>query len=135
MGWSLVRGCLGPGDGELVCSLTVGGFTDFWARCCGLIGWRDDPWLARAACWRVGQRTRTPPAVGPRRPAGQLEFMVVAVEPVADGGPRLRGAAARPGAVHWVRPRLHRPRSRRVGRPAVYRRDGHHRRRGGASGH
>ena len=76
---------------------------------------RGDPWLARAAGRCVGRRARASPAVGPRRPAGQLEFMVVAVEPVADGGPRLRGAAARPGAVHRVRPRLHRPRSRRSG--------------------
>ena len=49
-------------------------------------------------------------AVDPRRPAGLVERVVVALEPVARGGPGVRRAAARPGAVHRLRARLHRPR-------------------------
>ena len=91
--------------------------------------------LAGAA--RGGRRglARAAAAVGARRPAVELEHLVLAVEPVADGGPRLRGAAARPGPVHRVRAGLHRPRPRRVGRPAVHRPDGDHRRGGGPAGH
>ena len=50
--------------------------------------------LARAA--RLGQPADARPAaaVGARRPVFELELLVLAVEPVADGGQRLRRAAA-----------------------------------------
>ena len=54
-------------------------------------------------------------AVDPRRPAGLVERLVVALEPVDRGRPRLRRAAARPGAVHRLRPGLHPPRLGRAG--------------------
>ena len=68
-------------------------------------------------------------AVGPRRPAEQLERLALAVEPVDHGRPRLRGAAARPGPVHRVRARLRHPRLGSLGRRAVHRPPGPHRRR------
>ncbi len=74
-------------------------------------------------------------ALGARRPDEQLEHLVLAVEPVADGGPRLRRAAAGPGAVHRVRAGLHHPRPPGLGRPAVRRHHGGHRRRAGPPGH
>ena len=54
-------------------------------------------------------------AVDPRRSAGLVERVVVALEPVAAGGHGLRRAAARPGAVHRLRPGLHPARLGRVG--------------------
>ena len=63
-----------------------------------------DPGLAGAARGRLARAPRAAAAVGARRPAEQLELLVLAVEPVADGGPRLRRAAARPGPVHRLRP-------------------------------
>ncbi len=68
-----------------------------------------DPVLAGAARRRVGRQPGAAAAVGARRPHEQLERLVVAVEPVADGRPRLRRAAAGPGAVHRLRPAVHRP--------------------------
>ena len=55
-------------------------------------------------------------AVDPRRPAGLVERVVVALEPVDRRRPRVRRAAARPGAVHRLRPRLHPPRLGQLGR-------------------
>ena len=60
-----------------------------------------------------------------------VERVDVAVEPVA-GGPRLRSAAARPGAVHRLRAGVHRPRLGPLGRRAVHRPDGDHGRGRGA---
>ena len=47
-------------------------------------------------------------ALDPRRPAGLVERLVVALEPVAGGRAGVRRAAARPGAVHRLRAGLHR---------------------------
>ena len=63
----------------------------------------------------VGGPPGAPAALGARRADEQLEFLVVAVEPMANGRPRLRRAAARPGAVHRIRPGVHRPRARNWG--------------------
>ena len=61
-------------------------------------------WLvAAAATTEPRPRAAAAAAVGPRRAAGQLERLAVAVEPVADGRARVRRAAARPGAVHRLR--------------------------------
>ena len=46
-------------------------------------------------------------ALGPRRTAGQLELLALAVESVGARRTRLRGAAAGPGAVDRLRPGLH----------------------------
>ena len=73
------------------------------------------PRLAGAAGDGVGRRARAAAAVGARRPAGELERLVLAVEPVADDGARLRRAAARPGAVHRLRPAHDRARPRPAG--------------------
>jgi dipeptidyl aminopeptidase/acylaminoacyl peptidase len=51
----------------------------------------------------------------------QLERLALALEPVAARRPRLRRAAARPGAVHRLRPGLHPARLGRMGRRAVHR--------------
>ena len=61
---------------------------------------------------------RAAAAVDPRRPAEQLERLALAVEPVADGRARLRGAAARPGAVHRVRAGVRHPRAGAAGAPS-----------------
>ena len=96
---------------------------------------------ARIRAWLVlpggagAGRARAAAALGARRPGDELERLVLAVEPVADGGQGLRGAAARPGPVHRLRAGLHRPRSRPVGRPALHRPDGDHRRGGGPARH
>ena len=71
----------------------------------------------------------------PRRSAGVVERVVVAVEPVDPRRARVRGPAARPGAVHRLRPGLRAGRLGGVGRGAVHRPDGHHRRGGGARRH
>ena len=71
-------------------------------------------------------RARAAAAVGTRRPVLELELLVLAVEPVADGSQGLCGPAARPGPVHGLRARVPRARPRRVGEPAVHRPDGHH---------
>ena len=94
-----------------------------------------DPELAGAAPFGVRAQPGPAAAVGPRRPDVQLELLVVALEPVADGRARLRGAAARPGPVHRVRPGLHCPGLPPVGRPPVRRRHGGHRRGAGPPGH
>ena len=87
---------------------------------------------ARAVVAGAARRSGTEPgaaaAVDPRRTAGQLERLALAVEPVAAGRAGLRGAAARPGAVHRLRPGLHPARLGRMGRRAVHRPDGGHRR-------
>ena len=67
-------------------------------------------------------------AVDPRRPARLVERLVLALEPVARRRPGVRRAAARPGAVHRLRPGLHPPRLGQLGRRAVHRPDGDHRR-------
>ena len=74
-------------------------------------------------------------AVDPRRPARLVERLVVALEPVARRRAGVRRAAARPGAVHRLRAGLHPARLGRVGRGAVHRPDGDHRRRRGARRH
>ena len=56
------------------------------------------PGLARAAGRSERGLARAPAVVGPRRAVGLVELVVVALEPVADGRRRLRGADARPGA-------------------------------------
>ena len=73
--------------------------------------------LARAARDRRGGPAGAAPALGARRPDEQLEHLVVAVEPVAHGGPRLRRAAAGPGAVHRVRARASSPARTASGAP------------------
>ncbi|CAA9425081.1 MAG: prolyl oligopeptidase family protein [imported], putative, partial [uncultured Pseudonocardia sp.] len=84
---------------------------------------------------RCGRRRPGPAAaVDPRRPARELERLAVAVEPVADGRAGLGGAAARPGAVHRLRARLRGAGLGRVGRRALHRPDGAHRRRAGPRG-
>src|SRR5271166_3147843 len=94
-----------------------------------------DPVLARATSGSVGGPPGAPAALGARRADEQLEFLVLAVESSSDGRPRLRRAAARPGAVDRIRPGVHRPRAPRLGRQAVRRHHGRHRRRPGPSGH
>ena len=79
----------------------------------------DHPRLAGAARSGVGAAARAAAAVGPRRAAHELELLVVAVEPVADGRPGLCRAAARSRPVHRLRPRLRRPRLRRLGTAAL----------------
>ncbi len=81
-------------------------------------GRHPDPGLAGAA--RRGQRTgpRAAAAVGSRRTAVQLEQLVLAVEPVAHGGPRLRRPAARPGPVDRLRAAHDGARPRHLGRAA-----------------
>ncbi len=68
-------------------------------------GRRRPPAARLAGAAGRGQRRapRAAAAVGPRRAHVQLERLAVAVEPVAGGRPRLRGAAARPGPVHRLR--------------------------------
>ena len=68
-------------------------------------------------------------AVDPRRPAGQLERLALAVEPMAAGRAGIRRAAARPGAVDGLRAGLHPARLGRMGFRPVHRSDGRHRRR------
>ncbi len=60
--------------------------------------------LAGPAGRRVRADARAAAAVGARRPVLELERLGLAVEPVADGGARLRGPAPRPGAVARLRP-------------------------------
>ena len=66
--------------------------------------------------------------VDPRRAAGQLEQLVMAMEPVAAGRAGLRGAAAGSGAVDRLRTGIHPAWLGSVGRTAVRRFDGRHRR-------
>ena len=61
---------------------------------------------------------RAAAAVDPRRPAEQLERLALAVEPVGDGRPRLRGAAARPGPVHRIRAARSSPAAGAAGAPS-----------------
>ena len=91
--------------------------------------------VARAARWRERGFTGAAGAVDSRRPVGLVERVVVAVEPVAAGRRRLRGAAARSRVVDRLRPGVHRSRMGSVGRSAVHRSDGHHRRRRTARRH
>ena len=78
----------------------------------------------------AARQTRPGPAaaLGPRRPAGQLEQLGLALESVAAGGARVRGAAARSGAVDRLRTGLHPARLGRLGRTAIRRSDGGDRR-------
>ena len=89
---------------------------------------RPRPRLAAPPRRGIGCRARTAAAVDPRRPAGQLERLELAMEPAAGGRPRLRGAAARSRAVHRLRPRLHRARLEQLGRQALHRPHVDHRR-------
>ena len=76
---------------------------------------------APARCFeRVARAT---PAVDPRWPAGFLEHLELAVEPLADGRTRLRGATARPGPVDRLRPRVRQAGLGSLGRRAVHRPD------------
>ena len=84
--------------------------------------------VAGAARRRLRRQPGAAAAVDPRRPAGVVERLVVALEPVAGGGPGVRRAAARPGPVHRLRAGLHPPRLGQLGRGAVHRPDGGHRR-------
>ena len=90
-------------------------------------GTRVRAWLALPDGASAGQPGAAA-AVDPRRTARLVERVVVALEPVARRGPGVRRAAARPGAVHRLRPRLHPPGLGAVGRGAVHRPDGRHRR-------
>ena len=67
----------------------------------------DGTRVARAARWRERGFTCAVGAVDSRRPVGFVERVVVAVEPVAAGRRRLRGAAARSGLVDRLRPGVH----------------------------
>ena len=62
--------------------------------------------LAGAAVGRRRRRAGAAAAVDPRWSGQQLERVVVAVEPVADGGPRVRRSAAGSGAVDRLRSRV-----------------------------
>ncbi|AIJ24467.1 dipeptidyl aminopeptidase/acylaminoacyl peptidase [Amycolatopsis methanolica 239] len=90
--------------------------------------------VARAPEGRRRRLAGAAAAVDPRRPARIVERLAVAVEPVARRGTGLRRAAARPGDLHRLRVRLHQARLGGVGRGAVHRPDGAHRRRGAALG-
>ena len=84
--------------------------------------------VAGAARRRVRRESRAAAAVDPRRPAQLVEQLELALEPVADGRQGLCRAAARSGAVDRLR-RAHDPaRLGPVGRRAVHRPDGDHRR-------
>ena len=96
---------------------------------------RRRPRCGRGWCCPHGDDARATGAVGPRRTAGQLELLALAVEPVGARRARLRGAAAGPGAVDRLRPGLHPAGLGRLGRCAVRRSDGRHRRRMRAPAH
>ena len=57
-------------------------------------------------------------------PLGLVERLALALEPARAGGARLRGADARPGALHRVRPGDDRARLGRLGRDSVHGRHG-----------
>ena len=77
---------------------------------------------------RLRGQTRSAPALDPRWSAGLLERLDLALEPLAAGGPRLRGAPAGPGAVHRLRPGTHPARLGRMGQGSLHGPDGDHRR-------
>jgi len=76
---------------------------------------RHDQGVAGAAGRRVGADQGAAAAVGARRARDELELVVMAMEPMADGRARLRRAAPRPGAVDRLRPGLHRQGPRHLG--------------------
>ena len=82
-------------------------------------------------CPRRGRRRRRRCCSGSTAARWARGTPGVALEPVADGRARLRRAAARPRAVHRLRPRLRPPRLGRWGDAPVRRPDGDHRRRAG----
>ena len=91
--------------------------------------------LAGAARRRLASSSPRRCCCGCTAARDELERLVVAVEPVADGRPRVRRAAARPGPVHRLRPRVHRPRARTWGDAPFTDAAGDHRRGRRPAGH
>ena len=91
--------------------------------------------LAGAACRRLGRRAGRAAAMGARRPARLLERLVLALESLAGGRPRVCRADAGPGAIHRLWPRIHPARLGRLGRRALSGPAGDQRRRAGPRRH
>ncbi len=89
--------------------------------------------LAGAAVEGRRRRAGAAAAVDPWWAGEQLERLVVAVEPVAHGGPRVRRPAAGSRAVDRLRPRVPPARLGPVGRAPVHRPHDHDRRRRGTA--
>ena len=66
--------------------------------------------VAGAPRGRVRRVAGAPAALDPRRPADELELVVLAVDALGAGRPRIRRADAQPGALAGVRPGLRPPR-------------------------